>query len=134
LNQNVTVDLIREEIISSCKSLDGFQTKLVLSKEPRQTSGKPSSAIIECSAPMSLRTEIFSAVVSQSAAASAGSTNSETALHSVQKTDATVMRLCIVNPAKQAEIFGRKHWENIVSRSANFVRQQIQLFNVKENF
>jgi hypothetical protein len=50
------------------------------------------------------------------------------------KTDATVMRLCIVNPAKQAEIFGRERWENIVSRSANFVRQQIQLFKVKENF
>jgi hypothetical protein len=85
-----------------------------LSKEPRQTSGKPSSAIIEYSTPISLRTKIFSAVVSQSATASAGSTNSETALHSVQKTDATVIRLCIVNPAEQVEIFGRERWENIV--------------------
>ncbi|HEX8567911.1 MAG TPA: alpha/beta fold hydrolase [Pyrinomonadaceae bacterium] len=45
---------------------------------------------------------------------------------------ATVMQLCIVNPAQQAEIFGRERWENIVSRSANFVRHQIQLFKGRE--
>jgi pimeloyl-ACP methyl ester carboxylesterase/DNA-binding winged helix-turn-helix (wHTH) protein/class 3 adenylate cyclase len=45
---------------------------------------------------------------------------------------ATVMQLRIVNPAQQAETFGRERWENIVSRSANFVRHQIQLFKGRE--
>ncbi len=45
---------------------------------------------------------------------------------------ATVMQICIVNPAEHAEAFGRERWHDIVSRSANFVRNQIQLFKGRE--
>jgi class 3 adenylate cyclase len=47
---------------------------------------------------------------------------------------ATVMQICIVNPAQHAETFGEERWQDIVSRSATFVRNQIQLFKGREVF